>query len=238
MTFTSTLLHLTNFRNPFLKTLVPSVSAAFAIQAAVAAPSIIAQSERFYDLSGSLTYLSVTALSLYLPTLRARAAAQTTGKVNLTAWPSLVDAFTGKGGLNGFNWRQVALSAAVGVWALRCMPLPSSLDSAVSSHVYLYMYSTCKLNVRILTSRNSRNTSVPTRYLGWERFPLRRDQKIAAEIPGRLHGAGNLDLSLSHARPSDQLHPAQALRDPACRRRHRCTRLVALRGRTRVRGCG
>lgn len=119
MTFTSTLLHLTNFRNPFLKTLIPSVSAAFAIQAAVAAPSILAQSERFYDLSGSLTYLSVTALSLYLPTLRARVAAQASGKVNLPAWPSLVDAFTGKGGPNGLNWRQVVLSAAVSVWALR-----------------------------------------------------------------------------------------------------------------------
>ena len=121
MTLTSTLLHLTNFRNPFLKTLIPSVSAAFAIQATVAVPSILAQSERFYDLSGSLTYLSVTALSLYLPTLRARAAAQAAGKVNLPAWPRIVDAFTGKGGPNGLNWRQVVLSAAVSVWAVRCM---------------------------------------------------------------------------------------------------------------------
>jgi len=121
MTITSTLLHLTNFRNPFLRTLVPSLSAAFAIQTVAAIPSIFQQSERFYDLSGSLTYLSVTALSLYLPALRARAAAQAAGKVGLPAWPSLVEAFTRKGDLNGLNWRQVVLSAAVSVWALRCM---------------------------------------------------------------------------------------------------------------------
>jgi hypothetical protein len=118
MTLLSSLLHLTNFRNPFLRTLIPSVSAAFAIQTAVAIPSILAQSERFYDLSGSLTYLSVTALSLYLPTLRARAAAQLAGSVK-PAWPSLLDALKGTGGPNGFNWRQVVLSTAVTVWATR-----------------------------------------------------------------------------------------------------------------------
>ncbi|CAG8956636.1 hypothetical protein HYFRA_00011947 [Hymenoscyphus fraxineus] len=112
MTLSSTLLHLTNFRNPFLKTLVPSVGAAFAIQAAFAVPSILAQSERFYDVSGSLTYLSVTALSLYLPAIRARAAATAAGSLK-PAWPSLLDAFTGKGGANGLNWRQVVLSTAV-----------------------------------------------------------------------------------------------------------------------------
>jgi len=119
MTIASTLLHLTNFRNPFLRTLIPSVGAAFALQGAVALPSILAKSERFYDLSGSLTYLSVTALSLYLPTLRARVAAQAAGKANPPDWPSLVDAFTGKGGPNALNWRQVVLSAAVSIWALR-----------------------------------------------------------------------------------------------------------------------
>jgi hypothetical protein len=52
---------------------------AYGIQAAVAIPSIIAQNERFYDLSGSLTYLSCTALSLFLPALRARSAATLIG---------------------------------------------------------------------------------------------------------------------------------------------------------------
>ncbi|CZR57105.1 uncharacterized protein PAC_06994 [Phialocephala subalpina] len=118
MTLLGTLLNITNFRNPFLRTLIPSVGAAFAIQSAVAIPSIFAQSERFYDLSGSLTYLSVTALSLYLPTLRARAAASLAGTAK-PAFPKLIDAFNGKGGANGLNWRQVVLSAAVGIWATR-----------------------------------------------------------------------------------------------------------------------
>jgi steroid 5-alpha reductase family enzyme len=120
MTLLHSLLQLTNFRNPFLRTLIPSVSAAFALQTAVAIPSILAQSEHFYDLSGSLTYLSVTALSLYLPTLRACAAASVAGR-NLPPFPSLLDAFTGKGGPNGLNWRQVVLSAAVSIWATRRM---------------------------------------------------------------------------------------------------------------------
>lgn len=98
---------------------MPSVAAAFAIQSAVAVPSIFAQSERFYDLSGSLTYLSVTALSLYLPTLRAGAAASLAGTAK-PALPKLLDAFTGKGGPGALNWRQVVLSAAVSIWATRC----------------------------------------------------------------------------------------------------------------------
>jgi len=127
MAFLSNLLHITNFRNPFLRTLIPSVAAAFAIQTAVAVPSILAQSERFYDLSGSLTYLGVTALSLYLPTLRVRAAASLSNK-SVPAFPRLLDAFTGKGGLDaGLNWRQVVLSAAVAVWACRCTFLSSKL---------------------------------------------------------------------------------------------------------------
>ncbi|KAH6680579.1 hypothetical protein B0J14DRAFT_578934 [Halenospora varia] len=118
MTLVSILLHVTNFRNPFLKTLIPSVGAAFAIQGVVAIPSILAQSERFYDLSGSLTYLSVTALSLYLPAIRARAAASLAGSAK-PDWPSPIDAFTGKGGPNGLNWRQVVISIAVSIWATR-----------------------------------------------------------------------------------------------------------------------
>ncbi|TGO12337.1 hypothetical protein BTUL_0090g00280 [Botrytis tulipae] len=120
MTLTQALLHLTNFRSPFLRTLVPAVGAAYLLQAAVAIPSIAAQSERFYDLSGSLTYLSVTALSLYLPTVRARVAAGVLGKgKGGVEWPKLLEAFTGMGGANALNWRQVVLSAAVGIWATR-----------------------------------------------------------------------------------------------------------------------
>ena len=111
------LLHATNFRNPFLRTLVPSIGLAFGLQAATAIPSIALRTERFYDLSGSLTYISCTALSLYLPTLRARAAA--TAGSSLPAWPSLLASLTSKGAVNAWNWRQVVLSAAVTIWATR-----------------------------------------------------------------------------------------------------------------------
>lgn len=117
MPLLSTLLHATTFSNPFLNTLLPSVGLAYTLQGLVAGPSILARSEKFYDLSGSLTYLSCVGLSLYLPALRARDAAVLAGKVK-PAWPSLGRALMGGGGM--LNWRQVVLSAAVGVWATRC----------------------------------------------------------------------------------------------------------------------
>lgn len=103
--------------NPLLATLVPTISLAYGLQGLVAVPSILTQSERFYDLSGSLTYLSCTALSLYLPLLRARVSANAAGrKIASPLWQSLGTASPG-----GRNWRQIALSAAVGIWATRCM---------------------------------------------------------------------------------------------------------------------
>lgn len=104
-----TLLHATAFKTPLLRTLVPTLALAYGIQAAVAAPSIAARSERFYDASGSLTYLACTGASLVLPVLRARYAAGTLGAGGL-----LMEVVRAQ------NWRQVALSAAVGLWALRC----------------------------------------------------------------------------------------------------------------------
>lgn len=117
MAVLSTLLHATQFSRPFLSTLVPSIGLAFALQSAVAIPSIAAQSEKFYDLSGSLTYISCVGLSLFLPAIRARAAAATA--VTKPAWPSILGALQGVQGA-GLNWRQVVLSAAVGIWATRC----------------------------------------------------------------------------------------------------------------------
>ncbi|KAK6956883.1 hypothetical protein Daesc_002165 [Daldinia eschscholtzii] len=111
-------LHLTNFRSPFLRTVIPSVAAAFALQTAVAIPSIAAQSERFYDASGSATFLSVTLLSLYLPSLRARAAASLAGMPK-PPLPSLLGSFVSSAGGSGFHWRQVALSVAVAFWSVR-----------------------------------------------------------------------------------------------------------------------
>ncbi|OJD40251.1 uncharacterized protein BKCO1_1000387 [Diplodia corticola] len=103
-----TLLHATAFKTPLLRTLVPTLALAYGIQAAVAAPSIVWRSERFYDASGSITYLACTGASLMLPVLRARAAAGTLGTAGLLAEV-----------VRSANWRQLALSAAVGVWALR-----------------------------------------------------------------------------------------------------------------------
>jgi hypothetical protein len=111
MTLLQTALRLTAFRNPLLRTLVPTVALAYGIQGAVAVPSIAAQTERFYDLSGSLTYLSCTAVSLLLPYWRARGAGAFTG--------TAVEYLTSGAGMGA--WRQIALSAAVGVWAVRCM---------------------------------------------------------------------------------------------------------------------
>ncbi|KJY02568.1 unnamed protein product [Zymoseptoria tritici ST99CH_1A5] len=111
------LLHATNFRNPFLRTLIPSIGLAYGLQFAFAVPSIALQTERVYDLSGSLTYISCVALSLYLPTLRARFASLP-GTL-APAWPSLLQSLVSKGGANTWNWRQVVLSAAVTFWAAR-----------------------------------------------------------------------------------------------------------------------
>ena len=118
MPILSTLLHSTAFSRPFLSTLVPSIALAFALQGAVAVPSALLQTERFFDISGSLTYLSCAALSLYLPSIRARHAATLAGTTR-PDWPSLLGALKGAGNA-GLNWRQVVLSAAVGVWASRC----------------------------------------------------------------------------------------------------------------------
>ncbi|KAF9875998.1 hypothetical protein CkaCkLH20_06444 [Colletotrichum karsti] len=118
MTLLQSLLHLTNFKSPLLRTLVPSVSAAYAIQLAFAVPSILAQNERFYDFSGSLTFLSVTALSLYLPALRAKFSSPAGANASAPL-PSLLAPFTNPGGLGALNWRQVALSGAVVFWAVR-----------------------------------------------------------------------------------------------------------------------
>jgi hypothetical protein len=120
MTLLISFLAATNYKSALLRTLGPSVCLVYGIQAAVAIPSILARNERFYDLSGSVTYLSCTALSLFLPAIRARSATALTGAPK-PARPSLFSALNGPGGPLGFNWRQVALSAAVSIWAVRRM---------------------------------------------------------------------------------------------------------------------
>jgi hypothetical protein len=78
-TLLTSFLAATNYKNTFLRTLVPSVGLVYGIQAAVAISSILVKNERFYDFSGSITYLSYTALSLFLPAIRAISAAALTG---------------------------------------------------------------------------------------------------------------------------------------------------------------
>ncbi|KAF2258031.1 DUF1295-domain-containing protein [Lojkania enalia] len=112
MTILQTLLRTNTFRIPLFRTLVPSVVLAYGIQTAVAIPSIAARTEKFYDLSGSLTYLSCTALSLFLPYLRARAAGNFSGGIaEYLSAPATGQAL--------WWWRHVALSVCVWTWAAR-----------------------------------------------------------------------------------------------------------------------
>jgi hypothetical protein len=125
MTLLQTLLRTTAYRSPLLRTLVPTVALAYGIQTAVAIPSIAYKTERFYDLSGSLTYLSCTALSLFLPYLRAKAAGNVGG--------GLAEYLSAPAPGQGYwFWRQVVLSAAVGIWATRRM-----------YHLHFHHYSQC-----------------------------------------------------------------------------------------------
>ncbi|GAB1316041.1 Steroid 5-alpha reductase C-terminal domain-containing protein [Madurella fahalii] len=90
------------FSAPILQTLLPAAVLAFALQTAVAIPSVlIAQSEFFYDLSGAATFVAVALLTLLLPGDGAGGRA--------------IDGVSG----NGRNWRQVAATGAVLLWAGR-----------------------------------------------------------------------------------------------------------------------
>jgi len=117
MPILSTLLNLTNFQTALLSTVAPTTLLAYTLQFAAAAPSISIESERYYDLSGSITHLSCTALSLGLPFLRAVAAGQCPGGlVGLKQYLSAP-----RPGQSFWWWRQAALSACVGLWGARCM---------------------------------------------------------------------------------------------------------------------
>lgn len=116
--FIHKLLAATHYNTPLFRTLVPCVGLAYALQAASAIPSIAFKTERFYDLSGSVTYLSVTALSLYLPAARARFAGFLAKST--TSSPTVMGAVKALEG-KGLSCRQVVVSAAVAVWATRRM---------------------------------------------------------------------------------------------------------------------
>ena len=109
-----------NFSNPALRTLLPTIGAAYAFQIAVSIPNVYFQEDRFYgltlsfdggltlDLSGSVTYIGCTALSLYLPALRARSLARSQ-RLPTPGFPSLTS----------FHPRQLIMSGLTLLWAFR-----------------------------------------------------------------------------------------------------------------------
>lgn len=115
------LLHITNFKSPLLRTIVPSVGAALAVQLAAGLPSVLASTERFFDISGSLTFLAVGALSLYLPHLRGRAGNATLSRLS-TSW----------------NWRQVVVTGMAMAWAARRTSPPPPLSAFPTPDMSIY----------------------------------------------------------------------------------------------------
>lgn len=101
------LLHITDFGGPLTKTTLPVVATCFAIQNVVGIPSVSLQTEHVYDLSGGVTFVAASAVSILAQVLRRKA-----------------------GSLEGlspddFNWRQLAMTGGVMVYATRCMPYRS-----------------------------------------------------------------------------------------------------------------
>lgn len=95
------LLHVTDFGGPVTKTALPVVATCFAIQNAVGVPSVLAQTEHVYDLSGGFTFVAASAVSLLAPVLGA----------------------TGPGaggvGFRDFDWRQLAMTGGAMIYATR-----------------------------------------------------------------------------------------------------------------------
>ncbi|KAK0615102.1 hypothetical protein B0T17DRAFT_602197 [Bombardia bombarda] len=102
MTLLQALLHITDFRSPFLSNLAPAVTAAYAVQLAFGVPSVIRHSDLFYDLSGGFTFVLTLASSFLLPALRT--SSLTGADVSLGA---------------SWNWRQLAMTGGVLVYAAR-----------------------------------------------------------------------------------------------------------------------
>lgn len=107
------LLHITDFGGPIRKTALPVVATCFAIQNAVGVPSVLAQTEHVYDLSGGFTFVVASAVSLLARVLRARK----TGGDTAEGLSSL--------SLNDFNWRQLAMTGGLMLYATRRETLPA-----------------------------------------------------------------------------------------------------------------
>ncbi len=100
------LLHITDFRgSPFLSNLLPAASSAFAVQLLFGLPSVARHTEFLYDFSGGLTFLLTLSSSLLAPALRRGVK---------------LDKIDAENALDTWNWRQLALTGSVLVYALRC----------------------------------------------------------------------------------------------------------------------
>lgn len=100
MALLQSLLHITDFQSPLLQTAVPAIATCFAIQNAVGIPSVLAQTEHVYDLSGGVTFVAASAASLLV-----RAARSSSGADEL--------------GLASFDWHQLAVTGCTMVYATR-----------------------------------------------------------------------------------------------------------------------
>lgn len=94
--------------------LLPSLAATAAIQAAAALPSLLARSALLYDAAGALAFVAVAALNLALFRARrddrSRAGKAADGILMMDDADADADA----------GWRATVLCWAVGGWALRC----------------------------------------------------------------------------------------------------------------------
>jgi len=89
---------------PLFSRLVPAVTSAFALQALFALIFVPQQNDIFYDLGGAVGWLSTTLLSLYYPAWKDKFYYHVPGSL-----PAL----------SSFAPRQLLVTAAVGIWALR-----------------------------------------------------------------------------------------------------------------------
>jgi hypothetical protein len=124
MDFKSLLSWTASFSQPFLRVLIPSAGAAYGLQALVAIISVLVASERFYDISGSLAFITATLLSMYLPIMQARAVAAMTATIPKPGYPRILGFLGSALGQNDFSVRKLAVNAAVIVWAMRCKFAP------------------------------------------------------------------------------------------------------------------
>lgn len=110
------LLHTTDVGGPLAKTALPVVATCFLIQNVVGVPSVALQTEHLYDLSGGVTFVAAAAMSLVARVLRHKA--NTTATITTTTTGGSV---LGQMSLADFNWRQLAMTGGVMVYATRCL---------------------------------------------------------------------------------------------------------------------